>query len=257
MKSLVVFFFLLIIEMALLESCKKEDLIVNEGWQTSSNIIKYEIEIDSLNRTVKRTRYINDSLSQFFTYSYSDSLIVKREYNSNSELKLITAFHLDNSGKTTLFYELYPDSSVYSTHYVTYTYGDFPETIEMHYGESDPMFFDIYNNGSNLEYLRMDMFWWTLKYSNKNAVVRIPLEGYSPWRIEDNFLGPGNEKLLSRESSGGVGPGSGVAETSYEYVFDSEGRVTEMKKYKKSWGRDETKPEYGIIQIFRFEYIVL
>jgi len=242
--------------------CKKDKPVTqkdsNDKWITDKNVLTFKLEYTSTKKLKKCSKFINDTLSEYFTIDYMDTTAIQKYFNKNSIQTHFRLYFIDTNKRTTKYHDLNADSSIYTKNNFTYSTSGFPnnETIDIIESNYNDIYYKINDNGNDITYEEGNLLYNYYTPSDTISKLEIPLDLF--YQIIPTYIGvfgKVNKHLLRKYYQTSAGPSSIARSYRFEYTLDSEGKVLEFKKYKKEYPRDSTPPTNGIIQQIKYKYV--
>lgn len=225
--------------------CKKESEADN--WKINDVVVTFKLEYNANEQLTKYAQLRNDSLFEFYTYDYSDTSLTEKRFDQNSQEIGHKVFVLDTNGRGVKSYPLVHNN----IDTIIYAPSGFLDSILVQ--NIYPIIFS--DNGSEIISESIDMRYTTFTPSEIIGKVSLP-DRYSLNVVPlfTGSFGATNQHLFASYTTGVAGPGGSITRGRFEYEFDSDGYVTQVKKYEKLSYRYEPEPEYGTISYVNYEY---
>ena len=223
--------------------CKKETDDVN--WTINEIVVTFRLEYDSINQLIKYSYFRNNALHYYVTFNYSDTSLIQKNFNINSVETAKTVYLLDSNIRAVKSISSYTTNNIDT---IEYSSSGFPRKIKSR--NSDTLYFK--DNGEDIISENVFVLFSNYAYSEALSKVSLPDDFMLFNDVIPSFtgaFGSVNQHLVSSTSGFIGGPGSSSYSSRFEYTFDLEDYVTEVKKYHKS------TPQSGTISIFKYEYI--
>ncbi|MFN6944986.1 MAG: hypothetical protein ACK4ND_08545 [Cytophagaceae bacterium] len=236
---------------------ESDDVQVSEGsWTEKDDVITYRLEYDSDRRLKKESRYVNDNLHTYQTYEYFEDMVVQKNYNHNSILKNSYHYSLDEHKRVDRYDIKDAEGVVITKKSIQYSESGFPVKYTIDSSSSTPVSIDLRNDGNNITEELVGTFHTSYTPSDIVSNLSIPYE--LPSQLIPSYtglFGKTNKYLLKNSLQSVAGPSGGAKSIIYAYSYGSEGRVKEIKCYLKEYARRESPPNYGTVQLVKYEYV--
>lgn len=225
--------------------CKKDS--EDDHWKINDLVVTFKLEYNTFEQLTKYSELRNDSLFEFYTYDYSDTSLTEKRFDKNSEENGQTIFMLDTNGRGVKSYPLVNNN----IDTIIYSPSGFLNSISVE--NVYPIVFS--DNGSEIISESIDMHFITFTPSEIISKVSLP-DRYSLNVVPlfTGYFGATNQHLFASYTTGIAGPGGSITRGSFEYEFDSDGYVTQVKKYEILTYRNQPEPKYGTISYVNYEY---
>lgn len=244
-------FFIGLITCALLFSygCHEKRFDDDEKWIISDDLISFRLEYNTQKQLTKYSRFRNDSLSSYHTFDYIDSSLTERVFDQNSVETAEIIFTLDTNGRAVKSYSAFEN---YIMDTITYSTSGFLNSV-LFINNSSFIFND---NGSELNLESAYLF--SIIYTPSEILSKTDLPNTYSLNVVLRFtglFGRMDQHLIESYNSVVYGPGRRSTTGSFEYEFDAQGYVTQVKQYISTIHRNQPEHEYGLISYVTYEYV--
>jgi len=224
--------------------CNKET--TDDGWVINESVKTYLLEYDSKMNLTKYSEFINDTLHLYFTYEYSDSQLVEKQFDHNSDQVQIIKYVLDLNNRVVKSYSSFENHSIDT---IIYSPSGFLSKILIN---QDNLTFHYNDNGSDIISAAVEDYSSTIELAQELSILQLPNDYFMmPVPIYIGMFGKLNRHLAVKYSSY-VGLGT-TREYEFEYSFNHDDLVTELKQRKTHY--NHSVPIEKTISYFKYEYV--
>lgn len=214
------------------------------------------MEYGSNNKLKKYSKLINDTLYQYFTYEYTDSIVIQNNFDKNHEKLSNIVYFVNSCGKATSYNTFNSDSVLICETSINYSFNEFPEEFIINDLYAGNFSCIITNDGKGITSEEGNMLYIYYQFYDTLSIACIPYNLF--YRVVPSYngvFGKVNQHLLQSYYQTSARPGSTIRNYRFEYILNTEGKVIKVEKYQKEYTRGDEIPSSGIIQHINYEYI--